>query len=251
MNRKKKEERTLTVKELPAAERPYERLRFHGEESLSDVELLAILLRSGTKTQSVLEVAKSVLYAPEGDGGLQNLRQLTLEQLAGITGIGTVKAIQLKAIAELAKRLAVQPYHKERIVIRQAADVARYLQPVMQDYRQEVVKAVFLNTKHCVIRVKDVFIGGLSSSAVHPRELFAEAICCGAAAVIVCHNHPSGDATPSRQDIDTTRRLIESGELLGIPVLDHLVFGDSTWESILPYMLSEKKKNDIERGLEI
>lgn len=242
MNRKKKEERILTVKELPAVERPYEKLRFHGEESLSDVELLAILLRSGTKKQSVLEVAKAVLYGQPGDGGLQNLRQLTVEQLAGITGIGTVKAIQLKAVAELAKRLAMQPYHKDKVVIRQAADVARYLQPVMQDYRQEVVKAVFLNTRHCIIRVKDVFVGGLSLSAVHPRELFAEAICCGAAAVIVCHNHPSGDATPSRQDIETTERLVEAGALLGISVLDHLVFGDGTWESILPYMLSEKRK---------
>lgn len=236
MNRTKKKTKAFTVKELPATQRPYEKMQMQGAESLSDVELLAILLRSGTKEHSVLEVAGAVLCATEGDGGLQNLRQLTLESLAKIAGIGMVKAIQLKAVAELAKRLAGQSLGKERPIIRQAADVAGLLQPVMQEYRQEVVKAIFLNTKHEVIRIKDVFVGGLSSSVVHPRELFAEGILSGAAAVIVCHNHPSGDSTPSLQDIETTKRLLEAGELLGIPVLDHLVFGAGTWESILPYM---------------
>lgn len=238
MSRNKKKTKVFTVKDLPATQRPYEKMQLHGAESLSDVELLAILLRSGTKAHSVLEVAGAVLCAPEGDGGLQNLRQLTLESLAQITGIGTIKAIQLKAVAELAKRLAVQSFGKERIIIRQAADVANLLQPVMQEYRQEVVKAVFLNTKHEVIRIKDVFMGGLSSSVVHPRELFAEGILNGAAAVIICHNHPSGDPAPSLRDIETTKRLIDAGELLGIPVLDHLVFGEGKWESILPYMVS-------------
>lgn len=236
MNRNKKKAKAFAVKELPVAQRPYEKLQLLGSESLSDVELMAILLRSGTKEHSVLEVAGAVLCAQEGEGGLQNLRQLTLEQLAQISGIGTIKAIQLKAVAELAKRLAIQSFGKDRIVIRQAADVAGLLQPMMQEYRQEVVKAVFLNTKHEVIRIKDVFMGGLSSSMVHPRELFAEGILSGAAAVIVCHNHPSGDPAPSLQDIETTKRLISAGELLGIPVLDHLVFGEGTWESILPYM---------------
>ena len=236
MNRNKKKTNAFVVKELPIGQRPYEKLQLLGAESLSDVELLAILLRSGTKEHPVLEVAGAVLCAPEGEGGLQNLRQLTLEQLAQIAGIGTIKAIQLKAVVELAKRLATQTFGKERIVIRQAEDVAGLLFPAMREYRQEVVKAIFLNTKHEVVRVKDVFVGGLSSSMVHPRELFVEGILSGAAAVIICHNHPSGDPAPSLQDIETTKRLIEAGELLGIPVLDHLVFGQQSWESILPYM---------------
>ena len=240
MNRNERKKVAFTIKGLPVGQRPYEKLQLHGAESLSDVELLAILLRSGTKEHPVLDVAGTVLCVPEGEGGLQNLRQLTLEQLAQIAGIGTIKAIQLKAVVELSKRLAAQTFGKGRMIIRQAADVAGWLLPIMREYRQEVVKAVFLNTKHEVVRVKDVFVGGLSSSVVHPRELFVEGILSSAAAVVICHNHPSGDPTPSLQDIETTKRLIDAGELLGIPVLDHLVFGQQSWESILPYMSPAK-----------
>ena len=239
---KKKEENAVnkgrTIKEYPARERPYEKLSCFGGEYLTDAELLAIILKTGTKNRTSVDIAREVLLSNDGYGGLENIRTLSIEELMKISGVGWVKAVQLKAVSELAKRLAVAQ-GEEKTTIKTADDVKALLMPQMKEYCKEVVKAVFLNTKNGVIRVMDISIGSLSASIVHPREVFREAVKCSAAGVIICHNHPSGDPTPSVDDISTTKRLIEAGTVMGIQVLDHLVFGAGQYRSIMELIVNE------------
>jgi len=229
--------KNITIKEFPFMERPYEKLGFYGAESLTDSELLAIIIKTGTKDKTSVEVAREVMISSDGFGGLGNISQLSSEELTKISGVGKVKAIQIKAVAEIAKRISAgASLSIEKLIIRNSEDVISILMPQMQEYCKEVVKVVFLNTKNRIIRISDVSVGSLSVSIVHPREIFREAVKCSAAAMIVCHNHPSGDPTPSREDIKTTRRLIEAGTIVGIQVLDHLVFGKGKCVSIMKGM---------------
>jgi DNA repair protein RadC len=209
----------LTIRDLPPTARPRERLLSQGGEALSDHELLCCLLGRGIAGESVLVTAHRLLRA---FGTLRQLADASVEQLGAVRGIGPAKAAQLKASAELARRMMVTAAPSTAPLDRPEA-VAALVWPMLVDKRTEQVLAVLLDARHRLIRVCRVSVGSLSASLVHPRELFKEAILASAAAVIVVHNHPSGDSDPSDHDIALTKRLVQAGRLLGIELLDHLV----------------------------
>lgn len=211
----------LLIKELPEQERPRERLAQQGADRLSNAELLALILGSGNQGESAIHMAERLL-ATFGD--LRGLLSCTVSELQTISGIGPARASQLVAIVELSARLAAA--RQQQTVIRQPGDVQALLMPRLQHKTQEEFVLLVLDTKNKVLAVEDVFRGSLNASIVHPREVFKKAISRSAAAIIVAHNHPSGDPTPSREDIEVTRRLVEAGKIIGIEVLDHVVFGD-------------------------
>lgn len=212
----------MTIKKLPERERPRERLLNRGANHLSNAELLAILMgTSGQRGESVLELAARVL---EKAGDISNLTQLTSDELCEIKGIGPAKAVQILAMVELSRRLSVQGTPPSSI--RSPEDVRRLLLERLRHEEREHFFTVLLNTKNHCLGIEEVSVGSLNSSIVHPREVFRAAIRRSAAALIIAHNHPSGDCTPSREDMDVTRRLTEAGRLIGIDVLDHVIFGD-------------------------
>ena len=220
--------KAMMMRDLPLEERPRERLLTEGAAFLSNAELLAILLRTGTKNQSALEIASQILQETEG---LKFLSELTIEELTLIKGIGKSKAIQLLASIELGKRLVKKPLTKISTIY-SPDDCVDYLSSYMINLTQEHFMVIFLDTKNYVIGKKTIFIGSLNKAIVHPREVFKEAIKRSSASIICAHNHPSGDPTPSEQDISLTHRLYEAGELIGIKVLDHLIIGDQQFVSL-------------------
>jgi DNA repair protein RadC len=211
----------LTVRDLPLDQRPRERLTQLGPEALSEHELLGCLLGRGIANESVLISARRLLAA---FGTLPRLASASIEALSAVHGIGPAKAAQVKAALELARRLAL-PAASERPVIDSADAAAAHLRPRLMDKRKEHVVALLLDARHRLIRVSEIAVGSLSASLVHPRELFKEAVSASAAAVIVAHNHPSGDPEPSAHDLELTGRLVNAGAILGIEVLDHLIVG--------------------------
>lgn len=217
----------IMLKDLPFEERPREKLMRHGPERLSNSELLAILLGSGTRSLSVLRLAEHLLAR---FGALRTLANASYEELMSVKGIGTAKAAVILAAFELAKRLADSTM-EAREVITSPQDAADLVLRELAGADKEHFMIIMLNTKHRVIGKKVISIGHLSGSLVHPREMFKEVIRRSSAAVIVVHNHPSGDPTPSQEDITVTKRLVEAGELLGIQVLDHIIIGDNCYVS--------------------
>lgn len=217
----------ITIKEMPEDLRPRERLLSAGPQALSNAELLAILIRTGTRTETAIDVARRVLSRPEG---LQYLALASLEELQKEKGIGLAKAAELKAALELGRRLAA--FTLSRTVIKNPWDVAGLLMDEMRFLDRENFRTVSLNTKNQVLGVDSVSVGSLNSSQAHPREVFKDPIRRSAAAIILVHNHPSGDPAPSQEDILVTRRLVEAGQILGIEVLDHLIIGDGRFTSL-------------------
>ncbi|HEY0606390.1 MAG TPA: DNA repair protein RadC [Herpetosiphonaceae bacterium] len=218
----------LRIKELPASEQPRERMRDHGPAALSDAELLAILLRTGVTGMNVVELARKLLIE---HGGWVGLQRLSFEEMTKIHGLGEAKAAQVKAALEIGRRLLLaQP--EQRPQISSPGDVANLLMVEMSHLEQEHLRVVLLNTKNYVLKIPTIYIGSINSSAVRIGELFKEALKMNAASLIVVHNHPSGDPTPSPEDIAVTRQLIEAGELLDVDVLDHLVIGQGRWVSL-------------------
>ncbi len=215
------------IKDMPSDQRPRERLIREGSRALSDPELLAILLRTGSSEKSAVELATEVLNC---FSGLKNLVQAGVEELSSIKGMGPVKAAQLKAALEIGRRLALVSV-SERPSIRGPQDAAAMVMEEMRHLDREHFCALLLNTKHQVLAKETISIGTLNSSVVHPRELFKAAIKRSASAVILVHNHPSGDPTPSREDREITRRLQDAGSIIGIEVLDHIVIGDNRFIS--------------------
>jgi DNA repair protein RadC len=218
----------LKMREVHEADRPRERFLRQGPESLSNQELLAILLRTGTKEESVLTLANRVLVQFEK---LHALKHATVEEMKEIKGIGEAKAIQLLAAIELGKRLA-QKEIDNKYTIRSPEDAANFLMPFMTSLQQENFVALYLNVKNQIIHQQTVFIGSLNASIVHPREIYRVAVRRAAAAIIVAHNHPSGNPVPSPEDIDVTKRLLEAGQILGIDLLDHIIIGDHQFVSL-------------------
>ncbi len=212
---------TYLIREMPTADRPRERLQQHGAGALRDAELIAILLRTGVKGKSAVQLAEELLRKHS----LEEFISVPIEALAKTPGIGHAKAVQLKAAFELAKRLS-RP--RERTIVNDPAAAAGIVREEMQHLDREEFRVLLLNTKNALIRVADVSRGSLNASIVEPREVFKDAIAASAAGMVLVHNHPSGDPTPSAEDIAITKRLVKAGELLNINVLDHIILGQRT-----------------------
>ncbi|WP_318245332.1 RadC family protein [Paenibacillus gallinarum] len=216
------------LRDIPQEQRPRERMLHHGAGALSHAELLAILLRTGTRQESAIHVAQRILSEA---GSLRSLVDLTIEELVQIKGVGPAKAVQLKAGIELGQRLS-QSRLPSSPTIRSPRDAADLLMEQLRYLQKEHFVCLFLNTKNHVIAQETLSMGSLNAAIVHPREVFRAAIKCSSASLICAHNHPSGDPTPSPEDIKLTKRLLEAGEIVGIEVLDHVVIGDGKFVSL-------------------
>ncbi len=224
----------IKMKELPVSERPYEKLELYGAENLTNSELLAIIIKSGTKENTALDLAKKVLSLNDSTNkeDISFLQEISIVDYMKIKGIGKVKAIQLQAVSELAKRIN-KPINKENIKIKESKDVAKLLMSELRYEKREKVKLILLNSKNIVVKIKDISYGGSNFAMIEPKEVLNEAIKLQAPKIILVHNHPSGDVTPSKADFNITDRIYEASEILGIKLLDHIIIGDNKYESIL------------------
>ncbi|MCR4398548.1 MAG: DNA repair protein RadC [Firmicutes bacterium] len=223
------------MKDLPETERPRERLFKVGPEALTHSELLAVILRTGSGEGSALDLARQLLAIGRVAAGagreLGYLSEAPIEEICGVKGIGRAKAAQVKAAFELGKRAAAE-VGRARTPVRCPSDVGQLFVKEMKHLDREQFRAVLLNTKNQLYADDLVLVGSLNESIVHPREIFKAAIRKSAAAVILVHNHPSGDPSPSPEDVDVTARLVEAGRILGIDVLDHVVVGEGRFVSM-------------------
>lgn len=217
-----------TIHELPSSERPRERLLQVGATALNTAELLAIIFRTGSGGENVLRLAERMLQRFDG---LPGLARASIQELQQVKGVGAAKAVEIKAALELGRRLMVAT-PSERIQISSPADAANLLMAEMTFLEQEQLRVVLLDTRHRVLSSNIVYIGSLNTSVVRIGELFRSAIRENAAALIVAHNHPSGDPNPSPEDVAVTREIRRAGELLGIRLLDHLVIGRHRFVSL-------------------
>lgn len=224
----------IKMKELPISERPYEKLKTYGAEKLTNSELLAIIIKSGTKDYTAIDLANNVLKLNDNNEkeDLSFLQDVSISELIKIKGIGEVKAIQLLAVCELVKRIN-KPINKQNIKIKDAKDVARLLMNELRYEKREIVKIILLNSKNIIIKIKDISYGGTNFAMIEPKEVLSEAIKLQAPKIILVHNHPSGDVAPSKADFNITDRIYEASEILGIQLLDHIIIGDNKYESIL------------------
>ena len=233
----------MKIKELPEIERPYEKLELYGEKALSNAELLAIIIKNGTKEKTSVEMANEILNlnTNQDKGELNFLRELSLEELKNLKGIGRVKAIQIKATCELATRMS-KPSNYKKIQIKNPKDVANLLMSDLRFEKREIVKIIILNNKNIVLKILDVAIGSGNFSNLNIRYILSETIRINAPKIILVHNHPSGDSTPSGADIIVTNKLKEAAEILNIELLDHIVIGNMQYRSILSWGL---ERNDL------
>jgi len=216
------------VKDVGVGDRPREKLVRHGVAALGDNELVAVILGSGCERMNALAVANELLAAR---GGLHGLVRSSSDDLTRVTGIGTAKAAQLLAALELGRRtLARAP--RARLLLRTPQDAAEYLLPLFGSKPLEQLGIILLDSKHRVLRTAVLAIGGLNTTSIEPRDVFREAAIGSAAAVVVFHNHPSGDPTPSPDDLELTRRLVAAGFVMGIEVVDHIILGDVRYWSM-------------------
>lgn len=216
-----------TIKELPETERPREKLIAHGVDALSNDELIAVIIRTGSSTETAVDVGGKVLALDKT--GLRYLMDTTLEELMTIKGVGECKASQILAAIELGKRISYEQ-GMAKVKVGSPKSVSMLFED-MKYLKKEHFRVLLLDVKNQVISVEEISIGTLNSAIVHPRDVFKVAIKKNANAIILVHNHPSGDTSPSNEDIRVTNRLLKVGELVGIKVLDHLIIGDSRYLS--------------------
>lgn len=217
----------MGIKDLPEDMRPREKLLLKGEVFLNDDELLAIILGQGMAGLNALDMASSMLARY---GSLRSLKEASIEELTKEPGIGTAKAVSIKAAIELGRRISINT--QRRISVRSPEDVKSLVMEDMRYYDREHFRVLYLDRKGGLITIEDISVGGLHSSIVHPREVFKPAVKRSAASLILVHNHPSGDPAPSQEDIEVTRRLMEAGHILGMEVLDHVIIGEGTYCSL-------------------
>lgn len=217
-----------TIKDLPVDERPRERMALVGEGALSTAELLAIILRTGVDGESALDMARRLLISY---GGLTGLARASFAELRAERGLGNAKTAQLKAALELGRRMLLAA-PEDRLVVRSPSDVAQLLMAEMSHLDQENFRVLYLDTRNHLLGSETVYVGSLNASHIRVAEVFRDAVKRNCAAVIVAHNHPSGDPSPSPEDVEVTRQLIAAGSLLSIEVLDHLVIGQRRFVSL-------------------
>ena len=225
---------SIKMKDLPISERPYEKLALYGAKMLSNAELLAIIIKTGNKDESAVTIAQKVLQLRNNTqkNDLRFLQEISIEEFMKIKGIGKIKAIQLKALCELTKRMSV-PINSKKIILKNSNDVAKLLMEQMRYEKREIAKVILLNSKNVVLRILDISLGGTNFACIEPKEVLSEAIKMQSPKIILVHNHPSGDPNPSKSDYLVTDRIYESADIMGIELLDHIVIGDGTYESIL------------------
>lgn len=224
-------EKSNTIKDMYREERPYEKCERFGASSLTDVELLAVLLRTGTIGENSLQLAQKILHPDFGQEGILNLHHWSMEQLLAVKGIGRVKAIQILCLAELCRRLA-KAEAASMLDFTAPETIAQYYMEDMRHKKQEVLKLLLLNTKSRLIGEKNISRGTVNMTLISPRELFIEALQKNAVSIILLHNHPSGDPTPSKEDVLITKRVYDAGALIGIELLDHIIIGDNRFISL-------------------
>lgn len=224
-------EKKLMMKELPVSERPYEKCVKYGATSLSDAQLLAVIIRTGCDTLRATDLAERILNLSENKKGLAILNYLTINELKKVRGVGNVKAIQLQCVAEIAKRIA-KSNNCEKFCVSSPSALAQHFMSEMRFLTREQLMIVLLDTKNKIISSKTLSMGTVNSSLVSPRELFIEALKNDAVSVAVLHNHPSGDPTPSKEDIAITKRIMEAGNIIGIQLIDHIIIGDGKYVSL-------------------
>ena len=223
----------IKMKQMPISERPYEKLEMYGAENLSNSELLAIIIKTGTKEDTAVGLAQKILKLNEttSKNDLSFLNDISITDYMKIKGIGKVKALQLLAVCELAKRIN-KPINKQSIKINNSNDIAKLLMNELRYEKREKVKLILLNSKNIVLKIKDISYGGTNFAMIEPKDILNEAIKIGAPKKILVHNHPSGDVTPSKADFNITDRIYEASELLGIQFLDHVIIGNNRFESV-------------------
>lgn len=219
------EDALRTMKGIPKEERPYEKCFEHGAESLTDAELLAVILRTGVKGESALELSRKLLARGKEANGLLGIYHMSISDLTKVKGLGRVKAVQLKCVAELSRRIARATF-SEGMSFKEPKSVARYYMEELRHREQEVLMLVMLNSKGRLLKDQIISQGTVSGSLTSPREIFIEAMRNQAVNIILLHNHPSGDPTPSREDIILTQRVRKAGAIVGIELLDHIIIGD-------------------------
>ena len=224
------ENKRLTVKELPLDDRPREKLLMRGAQNLSDAELVAILLRTGKTGKSVLEIARELI---QSEGNLAMLATKTVDSLQKVSGIGKDKAATLAAAFELSRRILSQSKWFSNQKVTSPQEIADIFIPLLRDDSKERFIVVCLNSSNKIIKHETISIVNLNSSVVHPREIFKVAIDCSSASIILIHNHPSGNPEPSNEDISITKKIVESGKILDIPVFDHLIIAGETYTSFV------------------
>lgn len=222
----------IPMRRLPASERPYERMESLGAGALSDAELLAILIRTGRQGESAVSLSRRVLSLDRASRGAAFLHDLSLAELRDLPGIGRVKAIQVKAALELGRRAMRPPAARDRPLLSSPDQVAALYMDDLRILQTEEIHAVLLDRRNRILCRQRLAEGGLTAAALHPRDLFRSAVKANAAAMILLHNHPSGDPTPSEEDIRTTGRLRAAADMMGIPLLDHLVIGGDSYVSL-------------------
>lgn len=220
----------MKMKETSTALRPYEKCLKNGPESLSDEELLAVIIRCGTKEEDSVALSRRILSTANPDNGILNIMDISMEELVKIKGVGKVKAIQVKCIGELSKRIA-----KSRRAVRStfttATDVAEYYMESMRHLKREKLVALMLDSACNYVKEYEVSLGTVNASVASPREIFIEALRAQAVHVILVHNHPSGNPTPSNEDVAITDKIVKAGEIIGIGIIDHIIIGDNTFIS--------------------
>lgn len=223
----------IKMKELPLSERPYEKLEMYGAGTLTNSELLAIIIKTGTKDETSVMLAQKILnLKKDSNQDLRFLQDISIKELMTIKGIGKIKAIQIKAVGELTKRLS-KPINNMKIKVKSSKDVSDLFMQELRYEKKEVMKLVILNTKNVIQKIINISLGATNSVSVEPKEILLEAIKCQATRIVLVHNHPSGDPTPSQADYRFTDRIYECADIMGIELLDHIVIGDGKSISIL------------------
>ena len=219
-----------TIKNMPRLERPYEKCLAYGPSSLSDAELLAVILKTGAKNKTSIELARELIGLNEEYEGLAGIHHLSYDQLMTVRGIGNAKAVQILCLCEIASRIS-SSMAKERLEFDSPGSIADYLMEEMRYLEKEEVRMLMFDGKHGLIREAVVSMGTVNAALSSPREVYLEALKCQAVYIILVHNHPSGDPTPSHQDVLLTKQMMKAGMLIGIELSDHIIIGNQKFYS--------------------